>query len=306
MSIHQQLSTILSTISGDTGVYARSLDSRSAAEAIEFHADRTFTLASVSKLPLLIHLLRKFDQGELQLDDRIELRANDRVAGGGLIQFLDSGLQPTVRDLMLLMIIISDNMATDLLLDLTSKQAVEADMHSLGYASFFMPHSIRQALGSFLPGGADTPYDEAVAEFRKVDREIPDDPDGNSAERGMRATPRDLARMLVDLHGGNLASPEATKLGMDILTACQTNSRIPALLPKGTQVAHKTGTLNRRTNDAGIVFAPNGPYVVVLLNHGELDESKASAALAEASLALYEHLGRKPEAATPITANPVI
>lgn len=286
MSINDELTTILAGIEGDTGIYARSLSS---SEEIQFQADRSFTLASVSKLPLLIHLLRKYDRNELALDQRIELRDADRVAGSGLIQLLDSGLQPTVRDLMLLMMIISDNMATDLLLGLTSKEAVEEDLQSLGYTSFFMPHSIRQMLGSFLPGGADTPYEEVVASFRVINRAIPEDPDGNSAERGVRATPRHLAQMLVDLHDGRLAGSEATQVGMDILKACQTNSRIPALLPKGTIVAHKTGTLNRRTNDVGIVFAPSGPFVVALLNHGELDESKASAALAQASLALYTH-----------------
>lgn len=290
MPIHEDLNQLLSGIEGHTGVLAYAIAPRSdGAEPVAIHADRSFTLASVVKLPLLIHLLRKLDRGEIDLGTRIELKDEERVAGSGLIQALDAGLRPTVHDLMRLMMIISDNMATDLLLALSSKEAVEADMHELGYRSFHMPHSIRQMLGSFLPGGEHMPYAEVIATFRQVDRPIPDDPDGNSAERGDRATPRDLAAMLVDLHGGKLAGPAATEVGMTILKACQTNSRIPYDLPKGTEVAHKTGTLNRRTNDVGIVFGPKGPYVVALMNHGELDERKASATLAKASRLIYDH-----------------
>src|SRR5690554_534059 len=152
MSIQEKLQGILGKLDGYTGVYAREL---SGGEAIESHAERSYALASVVKLPLLVHLLRLVDQGKLSLDQRITLRESDRVAGSGVIQFLDPGLQPTVHDLMRLMMIVSDNEATDLLLALTTKSAVEQDMHALGYASFFMPHSIREMLASFLVGGED-------------------------------------------------------------------------------------------------------------------------------------------------------
>lgn len=292
MPILEELKEILGTLDGHTGVYARPLDPDTGADAeIAIEADRSYTLASVVKLPLLIHLLRLVDQGRVGLDDRIELRESDRVVGSGIIQFLDAGLKPTVRDLMRLMMMISDNEATDLLLALTSKQAAQDDMHALGYTSFHMPHSIREMLASFHEKGLDLDWAGTRAAFMDPDYAPPADPEGNSAERGDRATPRDLCNLLADFAAGKLASEGSTEVGIGILKDCQTNSRIPWDLPKGTAVAHKTGTLNRRTNDVGIVYAPAGAYVIALMNHGEEDERKASATLAKASRAIFDHFG---------------
>lgn len=287
MTLQQRVEEVLTEIDGHTGVFARRLDG--AGETLEIHADTSFTLASVVKLPLLIHLLRLRDRGRLSLDDRIELRDSDRVAGSGIIQFLDAGLKPTVRDLMRLMMMISDNQATDLLLALTSKQATQEDMHALGYTSFHMPHSIREMLSSFHELGPELDWAATRAVFKDPDHKPPADPDGNSAERGDRATPRDLCNLITDFAAGKLASEASTEVGIGILKDCQTNTRIPWDLPKGTAVAHKTGTLNRRTNDVGIVYAPAGAYAVALMNHGEEQERKASATLAKVSRVIYDH-----------------
>ncbi len=287
MSLIDDLTELLATIEGHTGVYARRLDDPE--PAAQLHADRSFTLASVVKLPMLIHLLGKVEAGDLDLSARIAQTEADRVPGSGLLQTFDPGLQPTLHDLLRLMMIISDNQATDAVLALSSKEAVEAEIQARGYASFFMPHSVREVVYSLTDLSLDAGYDEALAQFRSPDFAPPADPPGASAERGNRATPRDLAGMLTDLQAGRLLGPAMTATGMAILEACQTNSRIPYDLPPGTVVAHKTGTLGGRTNDAGIVFGPKGPYVVVLMNHGESDERKASRTLAAVSRRLYDH-----------------
>lgn len=285
MNNFTQLDELLAQINGVTGVYAAPL---SGGPALERHADRAFALASVSKLPLMIHLFRLADQELLDLSARHAVLESERVAGSGLLQYLDAGSNLTLTDLIRLMMMISDNMATDQLLSYTTKQAVEHDMHALGFTSVRMPHSIREMLGSYLPDGPNTPYEQVRAYFKDPNRVAPTDAAGGDPARGDAATPRDLAAMLTALVNGELLSPASTDLAVRILKDCQTNSRIPARLPKGTEVGHKTGTLNQRTNDAGVVFAPSGAFSLVLMNHGEDDEAKASATLAQAALLIYE------------------
>ena len=285
-SLPDPLARILEDAAGPTAVVARRLDG--SGPRFEAHADRPFALASVMKVPLLVHLSRRVDAGTLDLDARVELGEADRVAGSGVLHLLDAGLAPTLRDLMRLMMVVSDNMATDALLARTTLGAVEGEMHALGYPSVRLPHPIRTMLASLTTLGADASYAAVRDAFRDPDRPAPPEPEGASPERGDRATPDDLARLLLDLHAGRLLSPARTELACTILEDCQTNTRIPADLPKGVRVGHKTGTLTGRANDVGVVHAPSGPFVLVLMNEGEADERKASQVLARAARWIYD------------------
>lgn len=280
------LQQILSEAEGVTGLYARRLTDD---HAIAINADAPFALASVVKLPLLVHLLRKVDAGELDITTRVTLDAVDRVPGSGVLKDMRAGLTPTLYDLMLLMMIVSDNMATDKLFALTSPAAVEADMHALGYPSVHMPQTIKQMLYSMTTLPEDADYETIEALFAQPEREQPENPVGNSHEHGDRATPEDMARLLVDVYQGRLLQPDTRELALDILKKCRSDERIPAELPKGTKVAHKTGTLNGVTNDAGLVLLEENTYVVVLFQRGDGDKKRATRVLAAASACLYDH-----------------
>ncbi len=288
MQVNDELNKILSEIDGRTGVYARALHAECA--PIEIRADESFALASVVKLPIMVHLLRKVDSGKLDLNKRVVLHEEDRIPGSGVLKDMSVGLQPTIHDLILTMMIISDNTATDKLFKLTSKSGVEEEMHDLGYSSFHVPQTIREMLYSCTTLGSDANFEKVEVLFKQPDREQPEDPDGSSSERGDRATPKDMAQLLIDLYEGRLLSSGLTELALKILKGCRYDDRIPGNLPKGTLVAHKTGTLHGRTNDAGIVFGPKGPYIIVLFNDGEEKTKRASQALAEASSAIYAFL----------------
>src|SRR5690554_6564789 len=161
MSITEKITEALSGLAGHTGVYSRAL---SGGDAIEVHADTPFTLASVVKLPMLIHTLRKVQRGELALDARIEQGEADRLPGSGVIVHFRPGFNPTLHDLLYLMMIVSDNQATDAVLGTSSKEAVEADMHALGYTDFFMLHSVREVLYSLVPSlPLEASFDEVMA-----------------------------------------------------------------------------------------------------------------------------------------------
>lgn len=284
----------LAPLAGVTGVIVWRIGDE--APRLTRSAERGFALASVVKLPLMLEALRRAERGDLDLDERVPLDDAMRVPGSGVLHLLDAGLAPTVRDLLRLAMVLSDNMATDALFARVPPAAVERAMHALGYGSLRVPHTITAMLRSCsgldgdpvgAAGGAAL-YAALRARFADVAAPRPDDPDGASPERGDRATPLDVARMLHDLHRGRLLGEPWRSLALTVLADCQTNARIPARLPEGTRVAHKTGTLRGRTNDAGIVETPAGPVVLVLLQEGERDERAASAALAEAALAVYE------------------
>jgi len=288
----------LAPLPGVTGVVVWRI--ADAAPLVTRHAERPFALASVVKLPLMLEVLRRAEAGSLDLDERVSLDAAMRVAGSGVLHLLDPGLAPTLRDLLRLAMVVSDNMATDALFARVPPADVERSMHALGYASLRVPHTITAMLRSCagLDGGdtvgagaasADPgAYAAMRARFADPSGARPADPDGASPERGDRATPLDTARMLLDLHRGRLLGEPWRALALTILTDCQTNARIPARLPEGTRVAHKTGTLRSRTNDAGIIETPAGPVVLALFQEGEPDERVASAALAEVASAVYE------------------
>jgi beta-lactamase class A len=254
------------------------------------HADRPFALASVVKLPLMLQVLRLAAAGRLDLGERLPLGEDDRVPGSGVLHLLDAGLAPTVRDLLRLAMVVSDNAATDRLFALVPPADVEGAMRALGYTSLRVPHTIMQMLrscGSLEPGAG---YGDLRAHFHDGARERPADPDGASPERGDRASPLDVARMLVDLVAGRVLTGPWRALALEILADCQTNGRLPARLPEGTRVAHKTGTLYARTNDAGIVYGAAGPFVLVVLQEGERDERRASGVLAEVARAVFDHV----------------
>jgi beta-lactamase class A len=100
-------------------------------------------------------------------------------------------------------------------------------------------------------------------------------------------SPRDLLTFFRLLGNGYLLSPEASKEMREVLLRQKVNDRLPSLLPEGTRVAHKTGELVAVRNDAGIVYAPSGAYVIAVLGSG-VDEGEATAAIARLSRKVYD------------------
>jgi beta-lactamase class A len=255
---------------------------------IGYREDELFPTASVIKLPLLVTLYEDAIAGRIDLSERVTYREATKVAGSGVLQFLDDGLNPTLRDLSVLMMSVSDNTATDLLFDRVGKARIEATMGRLGLASIRVPFDIREMLMELVdmdhtePGGYD--------ELRRLLR-LSAGSGGRSMipEQADRTTPADMCRLLELIESRAILDPDACTAIIELLKRIQSATRIPGLLPKGTVVAHKTGSYRRLRNDAGIVYAPNGPYAVAIFAR-ELarDNVDDDGALARISLAIYE------------------
>ncbi len=245
-----------------------------------------FPTASVIKVPLLVALFREARAGRIDLAERIPYRAAQRVPGSGVLQDLDDGIQPTIRDLATLMTVVSDNTATDLLLERVGKSRIEEEMRAIGLVSIRVPHTVREMLT--LPWKIDPEAPDAYERVRAAWHEHPEGaPAPIPVEETDRATPRDLCALFTSLERREVPEAEAI---LEILKRQKSDSRIPALLPSGTVVAHKTGTIRGVRNDCGIVYAPSGPLVIAIMSKGVRSDVRTDVELAEISLAVYEEL----------------
>lgn len=249
--------------------------------------EELFPLASVIKVPVLVTLYEEVRAGRAELGERVVYRSESKVPGSGVLQDLDDGLTLTLRDLAVLMMTVSDNTAAELLTERLGKARIEAVMRAYGLGSVRMPLGVRALLYELVdldwtrPGG----YDEARERLR-----VSSGSGGRAVDpqQSDRATPADMCRLMELLARSEILDPASCEAVVDILRRTKSDSRIPALLPKGTVVAHKTGTIRGVRNDVGIVEAPNGPYAVAILTRGVPSDIRTDVAIAELSLAVYE------------------
>lgn len=258
-----------------------------------FHAGEIFPTASTLKVPLLYTLYRLADAGEIDLGERATLRRETRVPGSGVLQHLDDGLQPTVRDLAELMIIVSDNWATDLLWGRLGKARVDATLADLGMRQTSLPLTIRElfaTLGGLDPDDPATGYDRLDAAL-EVEPE-PENPALAFDARNDTSTPADMVRLLRAIEDGTgltAASREAilaTLRHQNFTTILQ--SRLPP--GAGIEVAHKTGSLRGVKNDVGLVHGPDARYAIALMSRGQEDIPEVVDRMARVSRWVYDAL----------------
>jgi beta-lactamase class A len=254
---------------------------------VAMREDELFPLASLVKLPILVTLYAEVRARRIDLAERVRYERSLRVPGSGVLQDLDDGIAPTVRDLATLMITVSDNTAADVLLARLGKDLVERTMREIGASSVRVPFSIRELFEELTDApGAD--YDRLSERLRTSAGS-----GGRAviADQTVRATPRDICRVFEMLERREILDPASCEAVLGILKRTKTDTRIPALLPKGTVIAHKTGTIRGVRCDAGIVYAPKGPYALGILSKGVGNDLRVDVALAEISLAVYEEVG---------------
>ncbi|QKG21633.1 serine hydrolase [Actinomadura verrucosospora] len=245
-------------LGGTLGVVAHDLGT---GERAEVNADRRFTSASVIKLAVMATVLAEAEAGGRSLDDRLPAPPDARVPGSGVIKDLADAAEFSVRDLLILMIIVSDNTATNLLIDLVGRDAVNAwcarhGLHGTELGRVMMDAAAR-ARG-----------DENVT------------------------TPADVAALLTGLVRGELLGEASTAFALDVLARQHYNERLPRHLPAGATMAHKTGELAAVCHDAGIVLAKGRePIVLVAMTEGIESEAEAATLIADTGRAVYAATG---------------
>jgi beta-lactamase class A len=239
----------------EVGVAFRTLDRK--AEWFS-RADDVFHAASTMKVPVMIELFHQVKQGKLKLDDSLTVKNEFHSLADSSIYTLDPaddseadlykavGQTRTLGQLCELMITVSSNFATNLLVEKVGVENIRATVHAL--------------------------HADGMNVLRGVE-------DNRAYEKGMNntTTARGLLILLQAIAKGEAVDADSSRRMVDILARQKFNEAIPAGLPPGTRVAHKTGELTKIHHDAAIVYGPR-PFVLVILVRG-MPESKDSAAL---------------------------
>jgi beta-lactamase class A len=240
-------------------------------DSLDLAADTVFHAASTMKVPVMVELFRQADARGLALDQRILLVNQFGSIVDGSPYSLDPGADSDsalyarvgttvpVRELMERMITRSSNLATNAVIALVGAERVTQTMRGLGASSIMVRRGVE---------------------------------DGKAFQAGLNntTTARDLAVILRAIARNQAASPGACRAMRDILFAQEFNDEIPAGLPPGTRVAHKTGQITAHLHDAAVVYPPKGgPYVLVVLTRGIRDEQVARSLIADLSRIVYEH-----------------
>lgn len=239
------------------------------------NADEPFPMASTFKVPVAVQLLRLVDQGTVRLDSMITIRPQDLHPGSGTLSglFDDPGVSLSLRNLLELMLLISDNSATDLVLTAAGGgPAVNARLAELGVKGISVDRPTILLIADAIGVRNLPPESEwSRAGFQKLSAAVTDAERAAArkaflADRRDTATPRGMAQLLAKIWNGETLSKTSTDLLIDIMFRCETGAmRIKGMLPPGTRVAHKTGSLNLGiANDVGIVVLPDGAGHVAL------------------------------------------
>ena len=136
--LRQQIKRIKQQFPGDMAVYMKNLQS---GDEIAIDADSTYETFSVIKIPIMAEVFHQAGAGKLSLDERITLKSGDQRLPSGILYSMQPGLNPSIRDLLTLMIIISDNVATDLLADKVTRASVTRYMNDLGLKNTSIEYS---------------------------------------------------------------------------------------------------------------------------------------------------------------------
>jgi beta-lactamase class A len=237
--------------------------------SLYLNADDSFHAASTMKVPVMIELFRRVDAGKLHLDDSVALKnqfssivdkspftlnpADDSDSSA----YLRVGSPVKVRELIERMITRSSNLATNALIELVSAERANATARELGARD--------------------------IRVLRGVE-------DNKAFQAGLNntTTGRDLAVLLEAIETGRAASQKSCDAMRDILLRQEFNDAIPAGLPPGTKVAHKTGSITGVLHDAAIIYPPNRkPYVLVVLTRSIPDDKVARELIADISRLVY-------------------
>lgn len=216
---------------GDIGILIKDLNGN---REWSYQPDRLFPSASLIKVPIMAATFHKIKEGGLQLDTPLQLTRKDRMSGSGRLKWQRAGATFTVRDLLFYMITESDNTAMRTLLNYSGLAFYQQQFKEMG---LLVTNIEEQGL---------------KLSSRPVLREN-------------YTTAREMGDMLTQIYKGKMVNKDASDTMLEMLKSLKHRERLARTLPPGWQIAHKTGLLRRACHDAGIIYSPEGNYVLVVL-----------------------------------------
>ncbi len=253
-----KISGLIDASSLDIGFAAISVEKGT---AIDVNGGALFPTASTFKVPVMVEVYAQARAGKFKISDRMAFDERYRIIGSGVMQTLATGLNPTIRDLMVLMTIVSDNTATDMLCDLVGLGNVIARMRTLGLEHIHTPaacHGLfRRAWG--LPLDAPLGYADFKAAMKAAPMQFSSAAYTRSKSNNVAAA-IDMAKLMVMIAKGEAGTAEDCADMIAIMELQHYQDRIPRYLPLGS-VANKTGSLRGLRNDVGLIRRGKGDTI---------------------------------------------
>ena len=237
-TLDPQIDAAITLFTGRVSLFAKNLGTGA---FYERNADTRVQTASTVKVPIMVEAFAQVAEGKVHWSDTLTLTDADKQAGAGVLREFHDGLTLTLGDAVNLMIVISDNSATNLVLDHLTSDAVNARMDALGIPEIRSLNKIG--------GGAPSREAAADPEIRKFGIGI--------------ATPRAMACLLERIERGEVVSPEASKAMIALLKRQQRHDGIGRDL-EGVEIASKPGALDTLRSDVGILYSTRGRIVMAI------------------------------------------
>jgi D-alanyl-D-alanine carboxypeptidase (penicillin-binding protein 5/6) len=256
---------------GEVGIAVKNLKT---GETFEYQADKAMPTASLIKLPVMIATYEAIDKEKLNPSVMIELKKDDQVQGSGILtSHFSPGTKISLRDAIHLMIVYSDNTATNLVLDKLGLNTTNECMERLDCP--------------------DTRINSKVFQGKTSINKA------RSKQFGLGSTSaREMVKLCEMLYEKKLVTKDACKQMLAHMYACEDKLKVPRFLPPGTNVAHKTGSVPESRTDAGIIDTPCGPIAYCILTNKNkdkrwTDDNAGDLFCAQTGSAIYQYFNPK-------------
>lgn len=253
IDLKEKIATLLPA---ETGEY--SIGYKSLVTGEEFFINpKPMTAASVIKIFVMAEAYHQVSNNEISLDEKLVLNNGEKVGGTGSLSGREDGTEITIRQLIEAMITESDNTATNMLIDKLSFDKINEFILAQG-------------------------CNDTILQRKMMDQD--------SIDQGIEnlTSVKDLILILDKLYHGECVMPEYDDEMLDIMKKQKDRSRIPRLLPAGTVIANKTGSLPGVVNDVGIVYTDKGAFIISVLSNNVTNSSVANETIAKIAKVLYD------------------
>jgi beta-lactamase class A len=262
-ALQSQLTTIAAQHHGKVALFAENLKT---GEVVQIDPEQTVPTASVIKLTILLEAMNEVRDGQASLDEKIILKKDDQVAGSGMLEFIDVPLTLTLKDVLTLMIVVSDNTATNLMIDRFGMDKINAHTRELGLKDTYLYKKV------FKPPVPPVPADQPKYGLGKT-------------------TPREMAKVIAKIglcQLGTAAHPAVTSdaalcdVMLKMLRDQFYRDGIPRYIEgldsseSGSAIANKTGAVDASRNDVGLVASKSGLIVISAFTYENADHSWSS------------------------------
>jgi beta-lactamase class A len=287
-----RIEAIAAPLVGRLGFSAQRLDG---GPVIALNGDEQFPMASLFKIPIVLAALRRVQAGDVALDDMLVVPPKKYVMSPVIATtFIHPGVSLSLANLIEVMITHSDNTATDVVQELAGGPgAVSAFLKEIGITGMTVDRNTAGFMRDFYGFESGLENIAQAMEFSLSDPDAANAPKPSfEADKRDQSTPAAMMALLAMLARGEVLNPDLTAFILGVMSRTSTGQgRIRGLLPRGTPVAHKTGTIGGVANDAGFVTLPDGGRMVlaVFTKSSSTPVDDRDRAIAETARALYDH-----------------